>query len=173
MKENKHVQLYCFVYLRQFVSLLFLCRMFKGPRLKSAPFAPFSRSFLPDPILRKAGFVKSNDCPYVRNTATKTTHNEYFKTTLDSMFGTPSPKILRLDTLFENITIGNSEKGRGSILPFAEIKSIKVDPNSPSHVIVYPADRRTVSFTMETADIAKEFLQKIETILQAKKATET
>ncbi|OHS94006.1 hypothetical protein TRFO_11503 [Tritrichomonas foetus] len=144
--------------------------MFKGPRLKSAPFAPFGRSFLPEFVLRKAGFVKGNDTPYERNTSTKTTHNEYFKISLDSMFGSPSPKILRLDTLRERFTIANSQKGRGQYIDFSDIKSIKQDSMASSHIIITQNDfKRSIAFSMESPEIALSFVQKLETLVQARK----
>ena len=141
--------------------------MFKGPRLKSAPFAPFSRSFLQESVLRKAGFVKSNDSPYERNTATKTTHNEYFHVMVDSMFGNPSPKVLRLDTLRERFVIAATEKARGNCMEFAGIKSVQQDPEQPVRVIVVPQNsrERQLTFSMETPDIAKEFITKLDDIL--------
>ena len=145
--------------------------MFKGPRLKSAPFTPFSRSFLPDSILRKAGFVKSVDTPYERNTATRESHHEFYKITQDSMFGAPSNKILRLDSLRERFVISETEKGRGHFLTFSDIKEIKVDEVNPTHVTIKPnQDRlREMSFTMESAEIAAQFAQRLETLVQARK----
>ena len=132
--------------------------MFKGPRLKSAPFAPFSRSFLQESVLRKAGFVKSNDSPYERNTATKTTHNEYFHVMVDSMFG---------NTLRERFVIAATEKARGNCMEFAGIKSVQQDPEQPVRVIVVPQNsrERQLTFSMETPDIAKEFITKLDDIL--------
>ena len=79
--------------------------MYKGPRLKTSPFAPFNKAFLPESMLRKFGFVKSNDMPYERSHATRETHQEYYKVVQDSMFGSPNNKILRVDPLREKIII--------------------------------------------------------------------
>ena len=141
--------------------------MFRGPRLKSAPFAPFSRSFLPEQVMRKAGFVKNNDCPYERNTATKTTHHEFYKVMIDSMFGAPSPKILRLDTLRERFVISQTEKGRGRYVSFSQIKGVKQDIENPAKAIIIPTDpkERETSFTLESPEIAKTFCQRLEKIV--------
>lgn len=142
--------------------------MFRGPRLKSAPFAPFSRSFLPESVMRKAGFVKNNDCPYERNTATKTTHQEFYKVMIDSMFGAPSPKILRLDTLYERFVISQTEKGRGRFVPFSTIKGVKQDIENPSRAIIIPMNprERETSFTLESPEIAKTFCQRFDKIIK-------
>lgn len=141
--------------------------MFRGPRLKSAPFAPFNRSFLPEQVMRKAGFVKNNDCPYERNTATKTTHHEFYKVTIDSMFGAPTPKILRLDTLRERFVISQTEKGRGRFVTFSQIKGVKQDIENPARAIIIPSDpkERDTSFTLENPDICKQFCQRLEKVI--------
>jgi hypothetical protein len=144
--------------------------MYKGPRLKTAPFAPFNRAFLPEQIMRKAGFVKSNYMPYERNSATRETHQEYFKVSQESMFGAPSPKVLRLDSLREKFVISTTEKGRGHFFDFAEIKSVRLDEFDPTHVTIHPADEklREMSFRMEAPEIASQFVQRLETLVQAK-----
>lgn len=143
----------------------------KGPRLKTVPFAPFSKSFLPEGWLRKVGFIASTDQPYERNTATRSTHNEYYDITLDSMFGAPSPKILRLDSLRERFVISETEKGRGPTLKFSEIKSIRIDDLNPTHVTVKPVSAKTreMKFNMKSADVTTQFVQRLETLVQAKK----
>ena len=141
---------------------------FKGPKLNTAPFLTFSRSFLPEVMLKKAGFIQEDDKPYVRSTATRTTHNEFYNITLDSMFGAPSPKLLRLDILLEALVISQAEKGRGHSLSFSDIKNISQTPGTPQHVVVSHGEygKRTLSFTMENPDVAKEFVQKVSDILK-------
>jgi hypothetical protein len=144
--------------------------MYKGPRLKSSPFVPFNRAFLPEQIMRKAGFVKSNDMPYERNSATRDTHQEYFKVTQESMFGAPTPKVLRLDSLREKFVISTTEKGRGHFFEFSEIKGIHVDEFDPIHVTIHPADEklREMTFKMESPEVASQFVQRLETLVQAR-----
>jgi hypothetical protein len=144
--------------------------MYKGPRLKSAPFAPFNRAFLPEQVMRKAGFVKSSDMPYERNSATRETHQEYYKVTQESMFGAPTPKVLRLDSLREKLVISTTEKGRGHFFEFAEIKSVRLDEFEPIHVTIRPADEklREMTFRMESPELASQFVQRLETLVQAR-----
>ena len=145
--------------------------MYRGPRLKTAPFAPFSKAFLPEPMLRKFGFVKSNDMPYERSHATRETHQEFYKVVQESMFGAPNQKILRVDPLREKIIISETERGRGIALSFSDIKSIIIDDTDPIHVIIIPheAGLREMSFRMESPEIAIQFTQRLETLVQARK----
>lgn len=146
-------------------------QIIKGPRLKTVPFTPFSRSFLPEAWLRKVGFVPSSDQPYERNTATRSTHNEYYNISLDSMFGAPSPKILRLDSLRERFVISDTERGRGAVMKFIDIKSVEIDDMYATHVIVKPMNPRIreMKFNMDTPEETSQFVQKLETLVQAKK----
>ena len=145
--------------------------MYKGPRLKTAPFAPFSRAFLPERLMRETGFIKSADTPYERNTATKDSHHEFFKITQESMFGSPSQKVLRLDVLRERFVISDTEKGRGHFLTFTDIKEIKIDEANIAHVLIKPLDTklREMSFTMESPEVASKFVQRLETLVQARR----
>lgn len=145
--------------------------MYRGPRLKTAPFAPFNRSFLPESVMRKAGFIKSGDTPYERNTATKDSHHEFFNITQESMFGAPTQKKLRLDILRERFVISDTEKGRGHFLTFTDIKEIKIEEGNPCHVMIKPNDSklRGMSFNMETPEIAAKFVQRLETLVQARR----
>jgi hypothetical protein len=144
--------------------------MFKGPRLKTVPFVPFNRSFLPDQVLRKAGFVKTNDVPYERNSATRDTHHEFFQITQDSMFGAPVPKVLRLDSLREKFVVSATEKGRGQFFEFSGIKTVEIDVMDPLHVTIRPSDDKlgVISFRMQSQEIAQQFVQRLETLVQAK-----
>jgi hypothetical protein len=144
--------------------------MLKGPRLKTVPFTPFSRSFLPDQIMRKAGFVKTSDMPYERNNATRETHHEFYKITQDSMFGAPTPRILRLDSLREKFVISNTEKGRGNFFDFSEIKSVEINEFDPVLVTIRPSDEklRDMVFKMESPEQTQQFVQRLETLVQAK-----
>lgn len=145
--------------------------MYQGVRLKSAPFAPFGRSFLPDAVLQKAGFIRNLDLPYERSTATKSTHHEFFKISVESMFGAPSPKIMRVDPLRERLVISETEKGRGEFLLFGEVRSITVNPANKAQVTVVPsvAKRRKLEFYMESPEIAAQFVQRLETLVQSLK----
>ena len=145
--------------------------MYRGPRLKTSPFAPFSKAFLPESMLRKFGFVKSNDMPYERSHATRETHQEYYKVVQESMFGAPNNKILRVDPLREKIIISETERGRGIALSFSDVKQIIIDENDPTHVIVVPHDSglRDMAFHMESPDVALAFTQRLETLVQARK----
>lgn len=139
--------------------------------MKTAPFLPFNRSFLPEPMLRKTGFIQNDDTPYERANATKTTHHEYYKVIQESIFGPPSNKILRLDSLRKRFVVSETEKGRGNFLMFTDIKQILIDDTNPIHVTVLPLDRKLnkISFNMENPAIAKEFVQKLDTLVQAMK----
>ena len=145
--------------------------MYRGPRLKTSPFAPFSKAFLPEPMLRKFGFVKSNDMPYERSHATRETHQEFYKVIQDSMFGAPSNKILRVDPLREKIIISETVRGRGVSLSFSDIKQITINDLDPTHVIISPHDSslREMSFRMESPEAALAFTQRLETLVQARK----
>jgi hypothetical protein len=145
--------------------------MYRGPRLKTSPFAPFNKAFLPEAMLRKFGFVKSNDMPYERSHATRETHQEYYKIEQESMFGSPNHKILRVDPLKEQIMISETEKGRGIFLSFSDIKQIIVDDLKPDYVTVIPHDPKIspMKFTMESPDVALAFTQRLETLVQARK----
>ena len=149
--------------------------MYRGPRLKTSPFAPFNKAFLPESMLRKYGFVKSNDMPYERSHATRETHQEFYKVVQESMFGSPNNKILRVDPLREKIIISETERGRGIALSFSDVKHIVLDQNDPSHVVVTPHDNgiREMSFTMENPDIALAFTQRLETLVQARKIVDS
>jgi hypothetical protein len=144
--------------------------MLKGPRLKTAPFAPFNRAFLPEQVLRKAGFIKSNDMPYERNSATRETHQEYYKVFQESIFGPPSQRTVRLDSLREKLVVSTTEKGRGTFFEFADIKNIQVDEFDPAHVTIHSIEDkgRGISFKMESPEIASQFVQRLETLVQAK-----
>lgn len=139
--------------------------------MKTAPFLPFNRSFLPEPMLRKTGFIQNDDTPYERSNATKTTHHEYYKVIQESIFGPPSNKILRLDSLRKRFVVSETEKGRGNFLMFTDIKQILIDDTNPIHVTVLPIDRKLnkISFNMENPTVAKEFVQKLDTLVQAMK----
>ena len=149
--------------------------MYRGPRLKTAPFAPFNKAFLPEAMLKKAGFIKSNDMPYERSHATRTTHQEFFKILQESMFGAPSQKVLRVDSLREKIIISDSERGRGIFLQFLDIKHIQIDEDDQKHIIIVPTETRirNMSFFMESPEIALSFIQRLETLIQAKKIGDT
>jgi hypothetical protein len=144
--------------------------MLKGPRLKSAPFVPFSRSFLPDQVLRKAGFIKTNDMPYERNSATRDTHHEFFQITQESMFGAPVPKVLRLDSLREKFVVSATEKGRGQFFDFSGLKGVEIDVMDPLHVTNRPTDDKLaiITFKMQSPEVAQQFVQRLETLVQAK-----
>jgi len=145
--------------------------MYKGPRLKTAPFAPFNKAFLPEAMLKKAGFVKSNDMPYERSHATRTTHQEFYKISQESMFGAPSQKVLRVDSLREKIIISENERGRGIFLSFGEVKQILIDESDPTFVTISSSDSRIrdMGFHMESPETAMSFTQRLETLIQARK----
>jgi hypothetical protein len=144
--------------------------MMEGPRMNTAPFVPFNRSFLPSQLLRKAGFVKTNDMPYERNSATRDTHHEFFQITQESMFGAPVPKVLRLDSLREKFVISATEKGRGQFFDFCGIKSIEPDPMDPLKVTIQPTDNKlaVISFRMASPEITQQFVQRLQSLVQAK-----
>lgn len=87
------------------------------------------------------------------------------------MFGSPSPKILRLDSLRERFVVSDTEKGRGSVMRFVDIKSVQIDDIYATHVIVTPVNPRTrdMKFNMETPEVTSQFVQKLETLVQSKK----
>ncbi|EAX94656.1 hypothetical protein TVAG_293860 [Trichomonas vaginalis G3] len=145
--------------------------MYRGPRMKTAPFAPFNKAFLPESMLRKFGFVKSNDMPYERSHAVRTTHQEFYKVVQESMFGAPNHKILRVDPLREKIIISDTEKGRGVSFAFSDIKQVVTDDNDTCRVSVIPHDSsyRTMTFGMESPEVALAFTQRLETLVQARK----
>ena len=136
--------------------------MFIGPRLKSTPFAPFKRTFLPDAVMRKVGLITRLDCPYVRDTATKSTHFDFFTVTVDSMFGNPTPKVLRIDTIRSNIVIADTNRGRGPTFSFDEIKRVSADQNVPTKVNIYnEAGKLISSVNTETPESAEELITKL------------
>lgn len=139
--------------------------------MKTAPFAPFNKAFLPESMLRKFGFVKSNDMPYERSHAVRSTHQEFYKVVQESMFGSANHKVLRVDPLREKIIISETEKGRGVSFSFNEIKQVVTDEANPAHVTVYPHDSsfRSMQFTMESPEVALAFTQRLETLVQARK----
>jgi hypothetical protein len=76
--------------------------------------------------------------------------------------------VLRLDSLREKFVISATEKGRGHFFDFSEIKSIRVDEFDPAHVTICPTDEklREMSFRMESPEIASQFGQRLETLVQ-------
>lgn len=136
--------------------------------MKSAPFVPFRRSFMPLAILKKTGFVQDQDSPYERATATRTTHQDYYNVQVESMFGGMSPKILRLDPLRARFVLSESQKGRGNFLTFGDVKQVIVDEFNPIHVTVLPLDKKLnkISANFESPDHAKEFSMKLEEYVQ-------
>jgi hypothetical protein len=90
--------------------------------------------------------------PYERNSATRETHHEYFKVTQEFMFGAPTAKVLRLDSLREKFVVSTTDKGRGHFFEFLEIKGIHVDEFGPIRGTIVPTHEklRDMTFRMES-----------------------